>query len=150
MVLFGEIRILLGLPFNYNDMKLVDLKIFDNYRDQPLELGTWYARLEYPDGFDLLKKEQKFSIQRCNELLVKSEEAFIEITAKFHDIAKECSNDEIISTDAPILWMNENNELKMTMRFIFKNVSDITALVEAIKPKMAENDVYLRVINYKK
>ena len=127
-------------------MRLIDLIVSRTFIGKALEGGTYYLRLEMPDGTYAWKRKQKFTLEECNRMLADAEIDFINISNIFKSSLKDVAP-SAQSEEEPTLWMNANDELKMTVRALVKlnEEEKIEQKVDLLKEEMKKYEVYLRV-----
>ena len=127
-------------------MRLLDLVVSKKFIGQALDGGSYYLRMEMPDGLYAWKLKGKFTLEEGNKMLADAEVDFLSMVEKWKAAMREISLKADVE-EQPTLWLNDSGELKMTARCIatIEEGESIEQKVAQLRERMKQEEIYLRV-----
>lgn len=141
------VRFAARLPFSI--MKLIDIAVNKNFKNQTLKDGNFYIVLEQKDVLGPLFNRRRFTAAEFNEYASEYQKFFKEFTDSIVAKLTEKLGEEHVKPEEDIVcYVNDNARMSMCLRCFILDVEDGAALnssIDELKSELLKNDIYLRV-----
>ena len=127
-------------------MKLIDLSIHKNFKNQTLKDGNFYIVLEQKDVLHPLFLKERFTLTELNDYIEKYKESFKYLTELIFGVLSDLF--KINVEEDIVCYVTDTNKMSMCLRCFVLDVEDeafFKASIEELKNALLKNDVYLKI-----
>lgn len=130
-------------------MKLIDIAVNKNFKNQTLKDGNFYIVLEQKDILHPLFLKGRFTFTELNDYLKKYEESFKDLVDLILGSLSKVLGAERVNQDEDIIcYVTDTTKMSMCLRCFIIGIEDsefLSTMIEQMKMELLKYDIYIKI-----